>query len=218
MAYPVTPAALEVLNYIIGNIGGPVAGKVSDALGKMQAAYAAGNGIEAKRQFDIAVQENIAGNQAWQLAQFWHDSVKKLKQVGAGEPDPSEPTNEDGWTEYPPHIPPGDNLITPTQKVNGGWDCGTVQVNGTRNAVVLERGDWAFFKADRDGDVASGSCDGVGLAWGAFDTPTDPGNAGYPNTAEVRPYKAGQFVCMKPLEGGYNATRAVLFNVMKYGA
>lgn len=218
-AYKVLPGQLPMLDSLIGQYGGPIPSEVSNALAAMQTAQAAGDGDAYNKAFNEAVAANAKNGNVYAALQRWHDQVEtQVLQSEGGDPDPGEgDLNEDGWTEYPPHIPAGDVVVTPTRHASGGWDCGTIPVNGTRRAVVLERYDWGFFKADRDGDVASGSCDGVELAWAIGDAPADPGDNGYPNTAESRPYLAGQVVSFKPLEGGYNATRAVLFDVMKYG-
>ena len=218
-AYKVLPGQLPILDNIVGQVGGPIPTEVSNALAAMQTAQAAGDGNAYNKAFNDAVAANQKNGNAWAAVQRWHDQVETqvLAPPTGGDPDPGSILDENGWTQYPPNIPPGDVVVTPTQHASGGWDCGTIPVNGTRRAVVVHRYDWVFWKADADGDVASCSCDGVGIAYGVFDAPTDPGNEGYPNTAGVRPYHAGQYVCCKPLEGGYNATRAVLFDIIDYG-
>jgi hypothetical protein len=211
MEYKVSEAKLHELNMIVGNQGGVIPTQVSNALAAMQAAVAAGDTAEAKKQFYVAVEANQLNGFAWSNVQNWHDDVKRSGSDGTGT-SPTDPGGVPGAT-----IPPGVTECTPSAGVNGGSNLGTIKVNGGNYGAIVPTGDmWSYFTADRDGDVASMSCDGVKISFGVSDTPTDPGTPYNGNTAEFRPYKAGQFVCFRLGEGGYAPSRCALFSILKY--
>lgn len=209
MNYLIHQDKLDELNAIIGNQGSPATSKVSDSFAALEVAIKTGTKEQAQKAFNDAVNANILVGQAWENAQEWHDDVENENQTDDG---------SGGGDDTAPHFPPGTTMHDLKPGQNGGSDLGTVEVNSGNHGAVIPRGDqWQYFVGDKDGDVASMSCDGVKIAFAISDTPADPGTPYNGNTAEQRPYKKGQFVCFRLGEGGYAPERAALFSILKYG-
>jgi hypothetical protein len=212
MEYLIHEDKMEELNAIIGNQGSPATSKVSDSFAALEVAIKTGTKAEAQKAFDAAVQANILVGKAWTNAQQWHD-----KRINEDEYEGSTDGGGHGGGTDAPHFPPGTTMCELKPGQNGGFDLGTVKVNGGHFGAVIPTGDqWQYFVGDKDGDVASMSCDGVKIAFAISGSPADPGTPYNGNTAEQRPYKKGQFVCFRLGEGGYAAERAALFSIHKY--
>ncbi len=82
--YKIPEHEMDELNTIIGNQGGVIPSKVSDALAAMQKAYAEDDEQEAKKQFNIAVEANKLNGAAWDNVQKWHNDMKNEYKVEDG--------------------------------------------------------------------------------------------------------------------------------------
>lgn len=214
MNYTVSAPKLEELNKIVGQKGGTIPTEVSNALAALQPAIVKGDKAAAQKAFDEAVAANIKNGEAWSSVQAWHDDVKKSGASTGGVSPPATGESTPPPTDTGPNFPPNATIVHATPGASGGLDCGSIPIN-MPHGVSLPRGAWAYFKADRDGDVASMSADGCQVGLTVTQEPSKPGITGS-NATEVRPYKAGQFVNIGVGEGGYAEVRAALFSIMKY--
>jgi len=171
---------LDALNALVGNVGGPIPSEVSDALGAMQAAQAAGNTAEAQKQFNKAVEANKKNGVAWGAVQQWHDQVAT---------QPITPTN------------PGDPDPEPEYPTGGSWPptMGKYQTSDwapvAPNTVLWTQAtaDTTVSSAEGSGGRAVYGTVGDAIATIPFPQDSNVTSSGMGATSKKLPIKAGQF-------------------------
>lgn len=169
-----------------------------------KAAMDAGDGAAANKALE-------ADAKAWEMTKEWHRKRINEDQYG-GNGDTGGGHTGDG-------IP--SNAIQMFRDPDGHLktkEGGDVAIFGKNYAAYVTAGPgssapWQYFVGEMDGNTASMSCDGRKIAWTVADSPTDPGEPYYANTAYVQPYKKGQYCCFRIGEGGNSAETVAIFSV-----
>jgi hypothetical protein len=212
MNYLIHQENMDELNAIVGQQGGPIPSKVSDALAEVQIAIAEGNDDKANAALNKAIEANKLSGAAWDNVQEWHDDRINEDQY-EGDDGGKDPGGE------LPAIPSNAIQMFPGKDghllTQDGKD---ITVRGKNYAAHVTGGTGAtgqvyYFKANYDAPMASMSCDGKKIAFTVTDSPSDPGEPYNANTAYANGYKKGQCCNFRIGEGGYHHDTTAIFSI-----
>jgi hypothetical protein len=180
--YEVSEDKLQELNVIVGEKGGTIPSKVSDALAALEVATASGDKKEAKKQFTIAVEANKLNGAAWSDVQTWHDDVKEGDDTGPVDP---------------PGPPAGAIQETPVLMGDGFYHLPDLKPRTGNHTFPMEVGKTYTFRLAADGFNTSYSRPGGSpcqCAWGpSAGSMANPQGGGNGTAISLGPLPAGNW-------------------------